>query len=75
MVEGTLYLGNEGVDYFGGQAIYADIVEMGTHVQVVEQNDYHYTALNLLSAATQNIINGTDIDDALADAQGINALY
>lgn len=60
---------NQGVDYFGGQAIYADIVEMGTHVPVVEQNDYHYRARNYVAAAIQNILNGTDIDSAMQDAQ------
>ena len=33
----------EGVAFFGGQSIYADIVAMGANVPVVEQNDYHYT--------------------------------
>ena len=46
----------EGVDYFNGQAIYADIVEMGTHVPVIEQSDYHY---NLRTAVGTAITNAT----------------
>ncbi len=46
----------EGVEYFNGQAIYADIVEMGTHVPVIEQSDYHY---NLRTAVGTAITNAT----------------
>lgn len=46
----------EGIDYFNGQAIYADIVEMGTHVPVIEQSDYHY---NLRTAVGTAITNAT----------------
>lgn len=46
----------KGVDYFNGQAIYADIVEMGTHVPVIEQSDYHY---NLRTAVGTAITNAT----------------
>lgn len=60
---------NEGVEYFNDQPIYADIVEMGTHVQIVEQSDYHYTARTQVAAAIQNIINGEDTVEALQAAQ------
>src|SRR5699024_11344013 len=56
---------NEGVEYFNNQPIYADIVEMGTHVQTVEQSDYHYSARNYIGSAIVNIINGADTMDAL----------
>lgn len=59
----------EGVEYFNGQAIYAKIVEMGSHVKVVEQSDYHYTAREKVAAAITNIHNGTPVDDALKQAQ------
>ena len=59
----------EGVEYFGGQAIYAKIVEMGSHVKVVEQSDFHYTAREKVAAAITNIHNGASVDDALAQAQ------
>ena len=59
----------EGVEYFNNQAIYAKIVEMGSHVKVVEQSDYHYTAREKVAAAITNIHNGTSVEDALAQAQ------
>ncbi len=59
----------KGVAYFNDQPIYADIVEMGTHVQTVEQSDYHYDTRSQVSSAIQLIINGTDLDTAIQDAQ------
>ncbi len=59
----------EGVEYFGGQSVYAKIVEMGSHVKVVEQSDYHYTAREKVAAAITNIKNGQSIKDAIAQAQ------
>ena len=59
----------EGVEYFGGQAIYSDIVGMGAFVPVVEQNDYHYTARTYIGNAITNIINGGDLTSELQDAQ------
>ena len=53
---------NEGVEFFNNQPIYADIVEMGTHVQKVEQSDFHYAARDYVGSAIVKIINGTDID-------------
>ncbi len=60
---------NQGVEYFEGQAIYADIVEMGSHVPVVEENDFHYPARTLVAAAITNVINGSDIDSELQNAE------
>ena len=59
----------EGVEYFGGQAIYSDIVGMGAHVPVIEQNDYHYTARTYIGNAITNIINGADLMSELQAAQ------
>ena len=59
----------EGVEYFGGQAIYADIVEMGSHVNVIEQSDYHYNARTYVGNAITNIINGGDLVSELQMAQ------
>ena len=60
---------NEGIDYWNGQAIYADIVAMGGNVPVIEQNDYHYQLRTLLGAAVVNCINGSDLDTELAGAE------
>ncbi len=59
---------NEGVEYFNNQAIYSKIVEMGSHVQVVEQNDFHYDIRNLLGTAIINIKDGADLDSELKNA-------
>jgi lactose/L-arabinose transport system substrate-binding protein len=42
---------------------------MGTHVPVVEQNDYHYRMREYVGNAITNIINGADIDSEIANAQ------
>lgn len=60
---------NEGVEYFNNQAIYSKIVEMGSHVKVVEQSDYHYTCREKVAAAIIQIKDGTDEKQALQDAQ------
>ena len=59
----------EGVDFFDGQSIYSDIVAMGANVPVVEQNDYHYTARTQIQAAITNVINGSDLDTELQNAE------
>lgn len=60
---------NEGVEFFNNTPIYADISEMGSHVQIVEQSPFHYTCRDKLSAAIVNIINGGDIDEELQNAE------
>lgn len=60
---------NQGVEYFNNQPIYAKIVEMGSHVPVVEQSDYHYTCRTQIAAAVINIHNGEDPDAALQAAE------
>ena len=57
------------VEYFNGQAIYNEIVNMGAYVPVIEQNDFQYTVRTSMGNAITNIINGTDIDTALKNAQ------
>ena len=60
---------NEGVEYFNNQPIYADIVEMGSHVAIVEQSSFHYSARNYVGSAIINIINGADTASALQEAE------
>ena len=59
----------EGVPFFNGQAIYTKIVEMGAHVPIVEQNDYHYTCRTAVGNAIQNILGGMDVMEALTNAE------
>lgn len=61
---------NEGVAYFNDTPIYAQIVEMGAHVPIVEQSDYHYTCRQYVAAAIINILqNGADTTAALQEAE------
>lgn len=61
---------NEGVEYFNDTPIYAQIVEMGSHVKVIEQSDYHYTCRTQIAAAIIDIQqNGTDVMTALQAAE------
>ena len=67
--EGASEVYSQGVEFFNNTPIYSQIVEMGTHVKVVEQSDFHYPARTQVAAAIQNIIGGADVDSALQDAQ------
>lgn len=60
---------NEGVEYFNNTPIYAQIVEMGSHVPVVEQSDYHYTCREKVAAAIINITGGADVKSELKNAE------
>ena len=59
----------EGVEFFGGQAIYSDIVAMGEFVPVIEQNDFHYNARTYIGNAITNIQNGADLATEIQFAQ------
>ncbi len=59
----------EGVDFFEGQAIYADIVAMGANVPVIEQSDYHYQCRGYVGTAIQNLVAaGEPTEEAVAAA-------
>lgn len=60
---------NQGVEYFNNTPIYAQIVEMGSHVKTVEQSDYHYTCRTYVAAAIINIKNGNDTASELQAAE------
>lgn len=60
---------NEGVDFFNGTAIYAQIAKMTANVPVIEQSDYHYTARQQMAPAIMNIINGSDQASELQTAE------
>ena len=59
----------EGVPFFNGQAVYSKIVEMGAHVPIVEQNDYHYTCRGYIGNAIQEVLMGGDVETALKTAE------
>lgn len=60
---------NEGVEFFNNTPIYAQISEMGAHVQTIEQSSFHYTCREKLGAAVINIVNGGDIDEEIQGAE------
>lgn len=60
---------NEGVAFFNDTPIYAQISEMGAHVQTIEQSPFHYTCREKLGAAVINIVNGGDIDEEIQGAE------
>lgn len=60
---------NEGVAFFNDTPIYAQISEMGSHVQTIEQSPYHYTCREKLGAAVINIVGGADVDEELKNAE------
>ena len=60
---------NEGVAFFNDTPIYAQISELGSHVQTIEQSPYHYTCREKLGAAVINIVNGGDVDEELKNAE------
>ena len=59
----------EGVPFFNGQAVYSKIVEMGAHVPIVEQNDYHYTCRGYIGNAIQEVLMGGEVEPALKNAE------
>lgn len=59
----------KGVEYFHDQPIYTTIVNMGANVPIVEQNDYHYTMRSYIGNAIQEILQGSDVDAALKNAE------
>jgi len=59
----------QGNEYWNGQAIYSTIVEMGTHIPVIEQSDYHYQIRTVLGVALTNAVNGADLMTELEAAE------
>ena len=56
-------------EFFGGQAIYADIIDFATKVPAVKFGVYHTEANDALATAVTNFVNGGDLDDELLNAQ------
>lgn len=56
-------------EFFGGQAIYADVVAFGSDVPANNTGAYYYEARDAVSAAITQIIGGADMATALAEAQ------
>lgn len=65
--EATAY--NEPQAFFGGEAIYAKIVEFSTKVPSNNTGVFYYEARNAVANALTNVINGADLDAELQNAQ------
>lgn len=59
----------EPVEFYGGQAVYADVVEFGPKVPSVSTGVYYYEGRDAVSAAVTQIVSGTDPATALQKAQ------
>ncbi|WP_062464930.1 ABC transporter substrate-binding protein [Demequina soli] len=55
--------------FFGGQPIYSDVLKFAAEVPANNTGAYYYEARDAVSAAITKIINGTDMDSALQEAQ------
>lgn len=60
---------SEPQEFFGGQAIYAEVLKFSAEVPKNNTGAYYYEARDAVSAAITKIINGTDMDSALQEAQ------
>ena len=61
---------NEGQEYYGGQAVYADIVGFAEKVPVSVRGTYYYDAVDAVGVAVSNIIQtGADFESELKQAQ------
>lgn len=59
----------EPVEFYGGQAIYADVVAFGSKVPSVNTGVYYYEGRDAVSAAITQVVGGADLATALKDAQ------
>lgn len=61
---------NEGQEYYGSQAVYADIVGYAEKVPVSVRGTYYYDAVDAVGVAVSNIIQtGADFESELKQAQ------
>ncbi len=60
---------NEPQDFYGGQAIYADVIEFGAGVPTNNTGAYYYEARDAVGVAITQIMGGTDAATALGEAQ------
>ncbi len=65
--KGELY--SEPHEFFGGQVIYEDIIEWSKDVPSVRGGMYIFEALDAVSVAFQEVLNGADIWESLAKAE------
>lgn len=59
----------EPIEFFGGEPIFATVVEFGASVPSNNTGVYYYEGRDAVSTALTKVISGTDIDTALQEAQ------
>ncbi|NLA98294.1 MAG: carbohydrate ABC transporter substrate-binding protein, partial [Spirochaetales bacterium] len=57
------------IEFFGGQKIYEDLVNYAGKVPNVKYGVYNYEARDAIARALSEVMQGGDIDAALATAQ------
>lgn len=60
---------NEPHEFFNNQPIFSTIVEYSSHIPDCTKTPYHYEARECVNTAVVNIVNGTDKESALKEAQ------
>ena len=60
---------NSKLDFFGGQAVFADVLSYSKQVPSNNTGVYYYEGRIAVSAALTKVIGGANVDDALAEAQ------
>ena len=60
---------NEPSEFFNNQPIFSTIVEYSSHIPEFTKTPYHYEARECINTAVVNIVNGTDKESALQEAQ------
>lgn len=58
-----------GVEFYGGQAIFQDFASWTEQIPPVNYGQFTYDIEDVMTTAVQSVLNGTDIDSALASAQ------
>ena len=58
-----------GVDFFGGQKVYTNIMDYASKVPTNNTGVYYYEARDAIATAIQDMMNGAKVDDELATAQ------
>lgn len=60
---------NEPVEFYGGQTVYADVVDFGKKVPSINTGVYYYEGRDAISAAVTQIVGGADPAEALKSAE------
>lgn len=60
---------NEPVEFYGGQTVYADVVDFGKKVPSINTGVYYYEGRDAISAALTQIVGGADPAEALKSAE------